>query len=465
VKVLFATAELAPFVKVGGLADASAGLVAALGEMGVEVEVALPAYADLPLVGARSAVLSVPGWAAPAAVHTGELDGFGHVSLIDVPGMARPHPYLDDDGSGWSDNDRRFFAFSAAVAALIRLRRPDVLHLNDWHTGATLGFADRAPKTVLTIHNLAYQGTGSGDWLERLPNRPEAYEWFGGINPLSGAIALADKIVAVSPTYAAEILDPDNGFGLDGPLRYRGDDLVGIRNGVETAVWNPATDPHLGTTFSVDNMRGKHHARRALRATAGWAPGPEPIVGMVTRLTDQKGIDLALGVVDRLAELGARMVLLGSGERDLANRAATLARAHPETLAFFEGYDEPLAHRIFAGSDLYLVPSRFEPCGLTQMQAMIYGSIPIVTDVGGLHDTVIDADHNPSAGTGFVAAEPTVPSLADAVDRALRAWRSTRRRGAIRRRGMTADWSWRRPAAEYLEIYQELAGQPATSAP
>jgi len=457
-RVLFAVAELAPFIKVGGLADAASGLVRALTELDVSVEVAIPAYRDLPIEQTEALRLRVPTWAAPATASIGRLGRFGSVAVIYTSGIDRLHPYLDETGSGWPDNDRRFLGFSAAVASLAERRAPDLVHLNDWHTGAVLGFASRPPASVLSIHNLAYQGVADGRWLRRLARRPEAYEWYGQINPISGAIALADRVVAVSPTYAAEITTERGGFGLHEALQARGGRLVGILNGLDTEVWDPGRDPHLPSPFKAEEPEGKRRARRALLERLGWQVDRLPVIGMVTRMVDQKGVDLALECVKSLPGLGARMILLGAGDPDLVEKARRAARRLPGSFAFAEGYDEPLAHLIFGGSDLYLMPSRFEPCGLAQMQAMAYGAIPVVTDVGGLHDTVLDADADPG-GSGFVAAEPTVGAVRDALERALRAWRSTTRRADLRRRNMTRVWSWEGPAARYLDLYRQILSE------
>lgn len=454
-RVLFASAELAPYVKVGGLADFTSGLVQSLRRDGIDVEVMLPDYANLAVEPVSEHNLEMPVWAGPAQLLRGSVDGFA-VSLVSAPDLPRPHPYLNKQGVGWPDNDRRFFTFSAAIAAWAAETGPDVLHLNDWHTGATLGMVTSPPPALLTIHNLAYQGITSGDWLAILNRRPEAYEWYGGMNPLTGAIALADRVVTVSPTFAAESLRAETSFGLSAPLAARGDSFLGILNGIDTEVWDPSNDPHLGITYDVDTVGRKREMRRRLSAELGWEETSEPLIGMVTRLTDQKGVDIALDLVDILDVIGARMVLLGSGERspaDAAHRAAALS----ERFVFHEGYDEGLSHRIFAGCDLYLMPSRFEPAGLTQMQAMRYGTIPVVTDVGGLHDTVIDADEDPEAGTGFVSGEVTSVGMADALHRAVKAWRSTRRRGEIRRHGMSRDWSWSVPGALYAEQYRAIS--------
>jgi len=456
VRVLFATAELAPFVKVGGLGDAASGLVLALRRRGVDVEVALPDYGTLDLTQTGSTTIDVPDWAGPALVRRGSLDGFPQVALISTPTMARPHPYNDSEGRGWPDNDTRFLSFSAGIAAMTRAEKPDLLHLNDWHTGASLGFLPQAPPTVLTIHNLAYQGWTDGSWLRRLGHRPEAFEWYGGVNPLSGAVALADRVVTVSPTFAAETLAPETGFGLDQALASRGAEFSGILNGIDTGVWDPASDPHLSLHYASGTAGRKREIGRRLATELGLPPGEDPLIGVVTRLTGQKGVDIVLDAAARLEHLRARMVLLGSGERALAEAAVEIESRSEGRFVFREGYDEGLSHRIFAGSDLYLMPSRFEPAGLTQMQAMRYGSIPVVTDVGGLHDTVIDADSDPTRGTGFVAAQPTTEAIVGALGRAIAAWRSTRRRGEIRRRGMSRDWSWDAPAGQYHRLYQEI---------
>ncbi len=454
VRVLFASAELAPWVKVGGLGDFSAGLVRSLRQNGIEVEFILPDYGGLPFDVSEETSLELPDWAGPAKLQRGFVEDFA-LSLVSAPSLVRPHPYTDSAGIGWPDNDRRFFTLSAAVAAIAAETEPHVLHLNDWHTGPTLGLLDAPPPSLLTIHNLAYQGTAGVEWLQVFTRRPEAYEWYGNTNPLTGAIALSDRVVTVSPTFAAEALVDETSFGLSGPLAARGDDFFGILNGIDTDVWDPATDPHLPVNYDVSTVGRKRDLRRQLMDEFGWEANNEPLIGMVSRLTDQKGVDIALGVVPELERLGARMVLLGSGDRSLA-AAAREAWTQSDRFVFREGYDEGLSHRIFGGCDLYLMPSRFEPAGLTQMQAMRYGTIPVVTDVGGLHDTVIDCDADPDNGTGFVAAEVSVEPMADALSRAVRAWRSTQRRGAIRRRGMDRDWSWDVPGRMYAELYESL---------
>jgi starch synthase len=460
-RVLFATAELAPVAAVGGLAHAVAGLTAELRRQGVDVDIVLPDYTGTDLAGARTRPIAVPDWAGPATVRAGEHAIAGELHLVVTEGIDRSHPYLRPDGTGWPDNAGRFLAFSQAVAALVREDPPDVLHLNDWHTGAVLAALDAPPPSVLSLHNLAHQGVTEGGWLHRLGPRAAHYEWWGGTNPLSGGIALADKVVAVSPNYAREILTPENGFGLDGPLRHRWADVSGILNGIDQDVWDPAGDRHLTAMYAIDDgvagvLAAKAANRRAVGIRWGWPDDGVPLATMVTRLTAQKGVDLVAPIVPVLRQMPLRLAVLGAGEAALAAGLATMAADHPDWFAFVEGYDEELSHQLFAAGDVYLMPSRFEPCGLTQMQAMRYGAIPVVTDVGGLHDTVPDADEHRD-GNGFVADRAEAVAVVSALFRAARCLADRRRRSALVRRIMNRDWSWRAPAAEYIDLYHGLA--------
>ena len=466
-RVVFATAELSPVATVGGLAAAAAGLAAELRRLGVDLDLVMPDYGDVALVDETTMALDVPDWVGSATVRSGHHPAVGALRLVSVPGMARPHPYLQATGEGWPDNGERFFRFARAVAALVEHDPPDVLHLNDWHTGATLAALTDPPPTVISIHNLAYQGVADADWLDLIGPRAAHYEWWGGTNPLSGALALADRIVAVSPHYATEIITPEGGFGLDEPLRNRVDDLIGILNGIDTDVWNPATDPLIAAPFDASAPETRRANRSALVDRLELPDDGVVLATVVTRLTHQKGIDLLVPLVPLLAQIPLRLAILGSGDAGLAAQLHELAAAHPDSLAFVDGYDEALSHLMFAGADLYLMPSRFEPCGLTQMQAMRYGAIPVVTAVGGLVDTVIDADLHRS-GTGFVAERATSEELLAALFRAERRVRDRRRQATMQKRIMAIDWSWREPAGHYLALYDELAvnaRNPAGSAP
>lgn len=462
-RVLFATAELSPLASVGGLAQAATGLVRELRSLGVDVDVAVPDYFALPLEGEVLSEISVPGWASPAIVRDGVAEGFGEVTLVRVPGIERPNPYVDGNGEGWPDNADRFFAFSAAVAALARDRSPDILHCNDWHTAAALGLLYRPIPTVFTIHTLGYQGWTSGGWLGRLTRSVEAFESYGGTNPLAGAVQIADRVITVSPTYADEIRTLGGGAGLHDQLTERGSDLIGILNGIDANVWDPEADPVIAEPFSASDLSGKAACRAELHDIARWRDDGAPVVAMVTRLVHQKGIEFAFEAARFTAALPFRLAILGEGERWLVDWAHHLASTHPDTVWFHEGYHPVMSHRAFAGADFMLVPSRFEPCGLSQMQAMAYGTIPVVTPVGGLVDTVIDADNDRRKGNGFVAASVDTAGVVDALHRAVRAWKHPRRRASIQQRGMARDWSWAGPARKHIEVYRELLAENAAT--
>lgn len=463
-RVLFATAELAPLARVGGLAQAAAGLVGELRRQGVHVDVVVPDYFGTPLADQVEEHLAVPPWAAPAVARTGCLDGVGQLTLVEVDGIRRPHPYNDAHGQGWGDNSNRFFGFCAAVADLVRRRQPDVLHLNDWHTAVTPAYLNHpTPPTVLTIHTLGYQGQASRGWLGELPHWPERYWWDGVCSPLVGGIRSADLVVTVSPTYAREITTAEFGFGLDGLLRDCGDRLVGILNGIDAEEWDPATDRYLPANYSATELGNKAQVKAAVLSEFGLTPtgtnGAGPLLAMVTRLVHQKGVDLLLPIVPYLRTMGARLAVLGSGDADLVDWLAQVAGTYPDDLGVVARYDERLAHMLIAGGDIFVMPSRFEPCGLAQMQAMRYGTLPVVTDVGGLHDTVVDVDREPKRGTGVVTGNVSTTGLLDGVHRAVRAYSSAPRRTAMQRRGMTTDWSWTAPAGLQIDWYRRLIAE------
>lgn len=455
-RIAFATAELTPIATVGGLAAAAAGLVRALREQGHVVDLLVPDYGGIELAQESVRALDVPAWVGQARIRSGHHPVVGDLHLVSVPGSARAHPYLRPDGQGWPDNTERFLGFARAVAAFVAETRPDVVHLNDWHTATALGALDGGIPSVLSLHNLAYQGAAPPEWLTRIGPRGQHYEWWGGMNPLTGAIALADRIVAVSPTYAREILTPEGGFGIHEALRFRGDAVVGILNGIDTDIWDPSTDTALGHTFDRHTLEDREAAREALRARLGFPSDGTLLATVVTRLTEQKGIDLLLPMIPALAEIPLRLGILGSGDAALAAQLHAVAEAHADWFTFIEGYDDALSHQMFAGADLYLMPSRFEPCGLTQMQAMRYGAVPVVTPVGGLIDTVRDLDLDPRRGTGVVAHAATSVAMTAAVFRAVRRLSDARRRAAVQRRVMDIDWSWTEPAEKYTQIYRDL---------
>jgi starch synthase len=460
-KVLFASAEFAPIVRVGGLAEAASGLVRGLRAEGIDVELVLPDYRpdDVELDDEHIEELPVPAWVGWAGVRRGVHHEVGPITLVGAPDLARPGIYGDPDtGLPYHDNDRRFFHFSAAIRALIASTRPDVVHLNDWHTSPVVGMfsAQERPPCVLSIHNLAYQGWCDPGWTQVLHG--DAHEPFlvgSSCVPLAGAVALADLVLAVSPTYAAEILTPAHGAGLDALLRARAATgaVRGIRNGIDAADWDPSTDAHLVRRYGVATLADKAANTAALREELALAPGRGPLLGMISRLVDQKGVDLVVGMAPYLDRIDAQLVVLGSGDRAIADSLYRAAADRPGRVAFVRGYDLAMSHRITAASDLYLMPSRFEPCGLAQMQAMAYGTIPVVSDVGGLHDTVVDADEDPTAGTGTRMVSNDLPGLVDALHRAVGLWRDPSRRRAAQLAGMSVDWSWAGPARQYIDAY------------
>jgi starch synthase len=457
-RVLFAAAELAPLVRVGGLGEVAGGLTTALRAAGAEVQVVLPDYSATLLTNETNQTITVPEWVGGATARTGHLDGFGEVTLIAVDDIERKGPYGDPGGEAYPDNDRRFFRFSAAVAEMARITMPDVLHVNDWHTAAALAWTPPEIATVLSIHNLAYQGDADRGWLQVFGDHSYAYDRRGRCNPLAGGLLLADRVVAVSPRYAAEILDDPLGCGLTDILgaKQGSGQLVGIVNGIDSNEWNPSSDSVLAANYSVKSKTGKATCKAALQHRVGLPSSDGPVFGFVTRLVDQKGVEFVIEAAQYLRSMNGQLVVLGSGDRSLTDALHAAAANDPERVAFAEGFNLTLSHQIFAGADCYLMPSRFEPCGLAQMQAMAYGTIPIVTNVGGLHDTVVDNDDDSSNGTGFVSRAVSSAGLVDAMHRAIAAfgkkpiWRS------IQNRGMTADWSWAAPTGEYLKLYEQV---------
>ncbi|MEM9607321.1 MAG: glycogen/starch synthase [Actinomycetota bacterium] len=459
-RVLMATAELTPLASTGGLGAAVSGLVRALRSRGdLEVELVLPDYGGVELGGETVLDLSVPSWAGWARARSGTHPTNDALHLVSVPAMARPHPYVDPvTGVAWADNDRRFFSYCAGVAALAEELDVDVVHINDWHTAAVLPLLAEPRPSVLTIHNLAYQGNADAMWLDLLGPRSVPYRRYDHTIPLAGAIASADRVIAVSPNYANEIRTPEGGMGLYEDLVARGDDLVGIRNGIDVEMWDPSTDTDLPTTYDRGSLGDRPTNTAALRRQLGLAESSGPLIGTVTRFTHQKGVDRVLALTPYLAGMDAQLVILGSGDPDLAAAGAAAAAADPARVALIDDYDPVLAHRIFGAADLFAMPSRFEPCGLAQMQAMQYGCLPVVTDVGGLHDTVTDLDADDDAGTGFVAVTNDDLGWLDVVHRAVRGWRDLDRRRRAQRNGMSDDWSWDEPAAEHVAIYREITG-------
>lgn len=489
-KILFAASEVVPFAKTGGLADVAGALPRALARLGEDIRVVMPKYRVVDEAQHRlrptGLTLEVPisGRTETAEVLEGRLDGAAHRdSGLRGPGdggvpiyFLRADRYYDRDGlygvagQDYPDNAERFVFFSRAVVELARQGpfRPDLFHCHDWQTGLVPVYLEslyaRDPDvggaaSVFTIHNLGYQGlfwhydmhlTGLGWELFT----PEGIEFWGKINFLKGGLVFADMLTTVSPTYAKEIQTPEMGHGLDGVLRARADRLVGILNGIDYDEWNPATDPHIAKNYTPRALAGKKACKADLQRTFGLPAEPKtPLFGVIARFAEQKGCDLVASVLPALVERGTQLVLLGVGDPTYEDLFRNAAARWPRQVGARIGYDNVLAHKIEAGADMFLMPSRYEPSGLNQMMSLKYGTVPIVRATGGLEDTVIDVDQG-EGGNGFKFREYDAGAFLAAIDRALALYRNTRAWQALMRRGMAADHSWDVAARRYLEVYR-----------
>lgn len=477
VKILFVSSEAQPIVKTGGLADVSGSLPVALKHLGEDVRLILPAYrgTETGVDDPREvATLDIPGTPEPVRILEGRVPQTGlPIYLVDAPRhFDRPGgPYTAEDGRDWPDNAARFTLFSRAAVALALDRvalgwRPDLVHCNDWQTGlvpALLAQESQRPATVFTIHNMSYQGLFSWSTFQSLDLPYEFWsmhtmEFHGQFSLLKGGLVFGDWLTTVSPTYAGEICTPQLGYGLDGLLRYRKAFLRGILNGVDYSLWDPSNDQLIAWNYNSSTVRDKVLNKAALLEQFGLFEEPKtPVIGMVTRLVEQKGIDLVLAVLDRMLSQPLQIVILGSGEKrfEIALREASERYSN---LGVHIGYDEKLAHLIEAGSDMFLMPSRFEPCGLNQMYSLRYGTIPVVRRTGGLADSVVDADSaNRRAGTatGFVFDRATPEALYHAIERALLLYENAPAWLNLMCTGMRQDFSWERSASQYRALYTE----------
>jgi starch synthase len=449
-RVLFATSECAPLVKVGGLGDVSAALPAALRALGVEVRVLLPGY---PEVLQKAAGLAEVERFNELGFDCRLLSG-GDLLVLDCPALYQRSgsPYQDPGGQDWPDNALRFGVLSRVAA---RLPGYDVLHCNDWQT-ALAPLLARTP-AMLTIHNLAFQGNFERAWLERLGIGQEYFsterlEFHGRASFLKGGLVYAKALTTVSPTYAREIQTAEFGCGMDGLLRERRGALTGILNGIDTAEWNPAGDPHLAQRYDAQSLEKKALNKQALQEKLNLEVRPDiPLIGFVGRLTHQKGVDLIAGAINELAGLPAQFAMLGRGERDLEGVLSAAAGRHPGRVAMASAFDEQLSHLIEAGADLFLMPSRYEPCGLNQMYSQRYGTPPVARATGGLADTIVDGE------TGFLFERAESAALATAVRRALAVWREPGRWREMQCAGMRRDFSWAAAARRYADLYSRLA--------
>jgi len=475
--ILFVASEAHPFAKTGGLAEVSAALTDALARLGHKVTLVLPRYRGIDVAGAErfETRLRFGSRVQPVVYYERRLSEGLHVALIDAPELFDRAALYGTAEGDYPDNAWRFGVFARAAVEYPRLRewRPSVIHTHDWQAGlvpvyqkmhfSSDPFVGGVP-AVFTIHNLAFQGVFPASTLPEIGLTDEvmdvqALEFWGNISYLKGGINFSEKITTVSPTYAREIVQPELGFGFEGVLARRADDLVGILNGIDTARWNPASDAYVPASFSAKNLDGKREAKRALLAAVGLpaddASLAKPVIGLVSRLTDQKGFDLIAASVEQLIALDARWAMLGNGEPRYEQQWTALAARYPTRVAAKIGFDERLAHHIEAGADMFLMPSRFEPCGLNQLYSLRYGTVPIVRATGGLEDTVTDVDGG-ADGTGFKFRDYTPEALVDAVSRALALFRNAAAWKRLQQRGMREDHSWDVSAAEYVKLYEGL---------
>jgi starch synthase len=466
-KILFATAEAYPLAKVGGLGDVAGSLPQSLTALGHDVRIVMPRYGAIqrpPEEIARFPV-QLGDERHEAGLRTARIRVVP-VFLIDKPDLYdRPKVYeYDDDG-------KRFGFFGKAILDMIPAADfwPDVIHSNDWHSALVPAFLRSTYAhdarfqrigTVLTIHNLLHQGLFPRDlfdWLG-LPGEfwsPEGAEFYGRFNFMKAGIVSADFVNTVSPTYAKEIQTVEFGEGLDGVLRSRTAKLSGILNGIDYDVWNPAKDPFLTQTYSKSTVAKKRVDKAALQTEAGLPVETKvPLIGFVSRVTAQKGFDILIDALPDILDLGIQFVLLGTGEKKYEDPISELARTRRDLIVWLK-YDEALAHRIYAGSDFFLMPSKFEPCGLGQMISLRYGTIPIVRSTGGLVDTVSDLTEDPSKGNGFAFRDYARSALIDAVQRAVRSYRAGQGWRPVVQRAMSADLSWKASARQYVALYEK----------
>jgi starch synthase len=486
-KVLFVTPEVHPLVKTGGLADVSGSLPIALKALRCDIRITLPAYKSVldkaspaqPIVS-----LSLPGSIQVRILETRLPGSSVKVWLVDSPRHFHRDggPYLDQQGKDWPDNAERFATFARAVERIALGNaglgwRPELVHCNDWQSGlvpALLSLAAGRPATVFTIHNLSYQGLFPREVFTRLDLPAELWsmhglEYFGSLSFIKGGLVYADMLSTVSPQYAREICTPAFGCGLESLLQHRSDRLVGILNGADYREWNPARDPYIPATYNAHTLHKKQENKAALQREMRLpVDSGIPLLGMIGRLVEQKGFDLVLDALPELTRRSVQLVVLGSGEKSLERRLQAAVKDHPAHVAAHLGYDEALAHRIEAGCDMFVMPSRFEPCGLNQIYSLRYGTVPIVHRTGGLANTVIDAtEANLKAGiaTGFMFDRPTSEALLHAVGRALECYRRPRVWKQVVFQGMQQDFSWRRSAQQYLSLYRQAARLASLSPP
>lgn len=483
-RILFISSEAHPLIKTGGLADVSGSLPAALRQLGADVRLLIPGYPAVLEKLKNCQPIATIGqlpFVDSATLILGEMPDTGvAVMAIDCPTLYQRGggPYIDTGGRDWEDNPLRFGILSRIGTVLscsdspLASWIPDIVHCNDWQSGLTPAYLHfksaggaRCAKSVLGIHNLAFQGNYPAEWVARLGLPAESFhingvEYFDQLSFLKAGIYYADSITTVSPTYAQEIQTAEFGFGLQGLLKNRAHDIRGILNGIETGEWNPATDPHLARHYDAEHLPAKKAVKTALQSLSGLTVDETaPLLGIVSRLTHQKGLDLFLAVAPDLINQGCQVVVLGSGDPVYENGFRQLAQNHPQQVSVTIGYNEPLSHQVMAGADMFIMPSRFEPCGLNQMYGLRYGTPPVVSNTGGLADSVQDSNDasiKNGTATGFVMQATDEAQLLASIERALAYYRTPAVWRKIQRNGMRSDLSWDHSAHAYLDVYNSL---------
>jgi starch synthase len=473
-RILFASSEAFPLIKTGGLGDVAGSLPRALLGLKQDVHLILPAYTDvLTRAGRLKTVAEFAVRQHSVRLLSGTLPATRvPVLLVDCPQLYdRPgNPYLAPDGKPWPDNALRYTLFAEVVVQVANNQlglnwQPEVVHCNDWQTGlipALLSLQAQRPATVFTIHNLAYQGTFPYQTFQELGLSPDlwhldALEYHGQLSFIKGGLVFADRINTVSPSYASEIQTPEFGYGLDGLLRHRAAALSGILNGIDLKEWNPGTDSFLAETYNRRSLANKAVNKSALQQNLGLQPDADTLlIGFVGRLVEQKGVDILLDGIQEILSLPVQLAMLGSGEAHFEAAMTKIATQYAGRVAVKIGYSESLAHQIEAGADVFLMPSRFEPCGLNQMYSMRYGTPPIVRQVGGLADTVIDANQAnmlAKTATGFVFSGELGTDLYKTIARACDLYADKNKWKTLQLTGMGHDFSWQNSAEEYLKLY------------
>ncbi|MEO5572931.1 MAG: glycogen synthase GlgA [Gammaproteobacteria bacterium] len=483
-KILYACSELHPLIKTGGLGDVAGYLPVALKGLRQDICVVMPAYREvLARAGELTAVaqLIIPGAQAPVTVLEGRVPGTQiKLYLIDAPEyFDRPGgPYAGPEGYDWPDNAARFCVFARAVVSLALDRaglnwRPDLVHCNDWQTGlvpALLAQESKRPATLFTIHNLAYQGLFSWAHFQSLGLPPqlwstEAMEFYGQFSFIKGGLIFADRLNTVSPRYAQEIRTPEFGYGLEGLLNHRAAKLSGILNGVDYSLWDPRHDPYIAQNYNSLTLKLKAHNKADLqRRFALTEVKGLPLIAYVGRLVEQKGMDLLVKILPELMRYPIQIAVVGSGKKALEQTLIQCAAAYPGRMGVYIGYQEELAHCIEAGADMFIMPSRFEPCGLNQIYSLRYGTIPIVRRTGGLADTIVDTtpeSMKSGAATGFMFDEPTPHALLAALLRAIGYFSSSHKWRALAKQGMQQDFGWQKSAQQYISLYQQIIKESA----